>query len=461
KQKYWQLLPLNPVEQNQTYSPYSSISSMAGNVLLISPEELVRDRLLTTQEIIRFQQKPSEHVDFLHAQNCREDLLRTAYGNSYKNKKISKDFTKFRQKESYWLNDFALYMVLKTHHNDAPWYDWPDPFKERNARALDEFSKANEATIQFIKWQQFIFFKQWQALKSYANDAGVSMFGDLPIYVSHDSADVWSHPEVFNLDKRGKLTGIAGVPPDYFNKNGQLWGMPTFKWDVLKRKNYNWWVQRIRKNLELYDMLRLDHFRAFADYWEVPANQTTAIRGKWKQGPGQNLFNLIREVFPELPFIAEDLGDINDAVYQLRDSYDLPGMKVLQFAFGNTMPVSDYIPHNFTSNFVVYTGTHDNNTTRGWYRKNITSRERAQISKYLGKDINEETVAEELSRLAYASVAETVILPLQDILGLDESARMNTPASTANNWRWRFKSNALKRGAKTKLSAWVDLYNRG
>jgi 4-alpha-glucanotransferase len=370
------------------------------------------------------------------------------------------DFAKFLKQESYWLEDFALYTILKAHHNNAPWYEWPDHYKRRNAGALANFSKSNEASIRFIQWQQFIFFRQWQALKAYANSAGVAMFGDLPIYVSHDSADVWSHPDIFNVDEQGKMTGVAGVPPDYFNKNGQLWGMPTFKWDVLKRKKYNWWAQRIRKNMELFDMLRLDHFRAFADFWEVPANQTTAIRGKWKKGPGEDLFNLLREMFPGLPFVAEDLGDINEAVYQLRDRYELPGMKVIQFAFGDTMPTSDYIPHNYTSNFIAYTGTHDNNTTRGWYRKNTSSAARAQVSKYLGKRVDEQTISDELSRLAYASVAKTVILPLQDVLSLDERARMNTPASTTNNWKWRFNASALKPALSTKLSAWVALYNR-
>ncbi len=460
KQRYWQLLPLNPVGAEQSYSPYSSISSMAGNTLLISPEQLVLDGLIKPAEIKSAKVKPTDKVDWRVAQDSRRKIFRIAYQNFNRNKKLLRTFEQFCERENYWLNDFALYLVLKEHHSNKAWYVWPRPYRKRNARAIHSFSRANDDTIRYVKWQQFIFFHQWNLLKKYCNQLGIYLFGDLPFYVSYDSADVWSHTEIFNVNQAGKMTGVAGVPPDYFNDNGQLWGMPTFKWDILKDNKYNWWIQRIRKNMEMYDRLRLDHFRAFADYWEVPANHATAKRGRWKPGPGADFFTALKKTFGHLPFVAEDLGDINEAVYKLRDDFKLPGMKVLQFAFGDTMPNSDYAPHNYTSNFIVYTGTHDNNTTKGWYRKNTSTKERRQLEKYFDKMIDENNISYELSRLAYATVANTVILPLQDVLGLDERARINTPASTKNNWQWRMNPSALTSSMEKQLATWVILFNR-
>jgi 4-alpha-glucanotransferase len=460
QQRYWQLLPLNPVGPDQGYSPYSSVSSMAGNVLLISPEQLVRDNLISAADISPYKVKPSEEVDFTSAHKSREKILPLAYDNFLRKKKLVRRFSAFCKREAYWIRDFACYIVLKKLHNNRPWYEWSDEFKTRNTKAVSSFLIANAKAIRYIQWEQFVFFDQWQRLKKYCNTLGIQMFGDLPFYVSYDSADVWSHRDIFNVDSNGKMTGIAGVPPDYFNRNGQLWGMPTFKWDVLKRKKYSWWEHRIRWNIELFNMLRLDHFRAFADYWEVPAGQSTAIKGKWKVGPRHHFFHSLQKSIGALPFVAEDLGDINDAVYKLRDDFKMPGMKVLQFAFGDTMPTSVYIPHNYTSNFIVYTGTHDNNTTRGWYRNDLKEKDRHQIADYLAKPVTETIIGRELSRLGYASIANTVIIPLQDILELDEKARMNTPASVTGNWLWRFDSRSLTRQTEKDLRRWVKLYNR-
>lgn len=460
KQLYWQLLPLNPVGPEQGYSPYSSISSLAGNTLIISPEQLALDGLISLREAKAHIVRPTSKTNFKAAFAVREVLLKKAYANFLNKRKLTQSFLNFCKREAYWLNDYALYVMLKQEHQHKPWFEWPEDYKMRNKSAIDKyFTSANEG-MRYIKWQQFIFFKQWESLKAYANQLGILMFGDLPFYVSYDSADVWSHPDIFNMDKKGKMIGIAGVPPDYFNKNGQLWGMPTFKWDVLKKRNYDWWLLRIRKNMELYNMLRLDHFRAFAGYWEVPAGDKTAIHGKWKTGPKDNFFNALQRAFGDLSLVAEDLGDIDDGVYQLRSDFNLPGMKVLQFAFGNSMPQSDYIPHNYTANFIVYTGTHDNNTTRGWFRQNISQKERRQISHYFGKPVTEKNIHTALARAAYASVAKTVILPMQDILGLDEKARMNTPASIKNNWLWRLRPNAWARSKEVELLKWVTLYNR-
>ncbi|HZI24500.1 MAG TPA: 4-alpha-glucanotransferase, partial [Chryseolinea sp.] len=437
-----------------------SISSLAGNVLLISPEQMVTDGLLKETDIKPLRLDRSDRVNWRKANDSRQKLFLIAYQNFNRSKKDVASFNFFCRKESYWLDDFALFVAIKQTRHNKPWYVWPDPFKKRDPKVLSQFSIDHDQAIQYIKWQQYIFFKQWKELKRYANTAQVYMFGDLPFYISYDSTDVWAHPEIFNLRQSGKMIGVAGVPPDYFNNNGQLWGMPTFKWDVLRRKKYGWWMNRIVKNMELYDRLRLDHFRAFADYWEVPAHHDTAIQGKWKQGPRHHFFYALHQRFKGLPFVAEDLGDINNAVYRLRDDFGLPGMKVLQFAFGDTMPISDYIPHNFNSNFVVYTGTHDNNTTAGWYRKDISKRVRRQLDEYLGKPINEKNVSLELARLAYSSIADTVIIPLQDLLGLNEKSRMNTPASISRNWEWRFKDGELTVALEQKLCHWVSMFNR-
>ena len=282
----------------------------------------------------------------------------------------------------------------------------------------------------------------------------------MPFYVSYDSADVWSHRSIFALDEEGNMTGVAGTPPDAFSDDGQLWGMPVFNWAALQEQDYLWWVNRLKKNIEMFDLVRLDHFRAFADYWEVPAQDKTAKNGSWKPGPSSQFFKVMERELGELPFIAEDLGDINDPVYQLRDEFRLPGMKVLAFAFDESLPTSDYIPHNYHPNFVVYTGTHDNNTIRGWYRKDADQATRSRLQQYAGRQVAEHEVHLALGRMAYASVAKTVVLPLQDVLGLDESARMNVPSSGENNWAWRLTLGQLTLEAENTLKEWVWLYNR-
>lgn len=461
-QKYWQLLPLNPTSASSGHSPYSSVSSMAGNTLLISPERLADDGLLDKRSLRQNTMPPSNKVSYKDAERIKNTLLEKAYANFLDGKfsSLKKQFDNFCAQQSFWLDDYALYVVLKQQHKGRAWFQWPAAFRLRNERVLDSFSSSHADAILYVKWQQFIFFHQWQALKRYCRDAGIKLFGDLPFYVSYDSADVWSQPEIFSLDKKGNMTGVAGVPPDYFNKNGQRWGMPVFRWDVLKQQKYQWWIQRLRKNMELFDLLRLDHFRAFADYWEVPANEKTAINGRWKPGPGAAFFKALQKEFKKLPFVAEDLGEINQAVYDLRDRFDLPGMRVLQFAFGDTMPESEYIPHHYIHNCLVYTGTHDNNTTRGWFRRDADKATVKRLADYSGMDVREGNVHEVMTQLAYASVANTVILPLQDVLGLDGSARMNTPASVKGNWLWSFKPGMVKASVEKMLRRLTKLYNR-
>jgi 4-alpha-glucanotransferase len=297
-------------------------------------------------------------------------------------------------------------------------------------------------------------------LKEYCNNMNIQLIGDMPFYVSYDSADVWADKEIFALDENGNRTGMAGVPPDAFSDDGQLWGMPVFKWDILKNRNYDWWIERLKKNIELFDIVRLDHFRAFDEYWEVPAGETTAKNGQWKSCPGKDFFETVQKELGELPFIAEDLGEITQSVYQLRDAFHLPGMKVLQFAFGNDMPCSLHINHQHEQNFIVYTGTHDNNTTLGWYKTEASDEMKKRIRKYLAKDFNENEIYKELGRLSYSSVAKIVILPMQDVLGLDEKSRMNTPSSNENNWAWRLTPGQLSGDAEYQLKEWTFIYNR-
>jgi malto-oligosyltrehalose synthase/4-alpha-glucanotransferase len=461
-QKYWQLLPLNPTEGGTGHSPYSSYSSMAGNTLLLSPELLVEEGLLQPNELPAFQLPQSEKVAFAQAEEAKVVLFDKAY-QAYKSGRfrgLERQFAHFCIEEAAWLDDFALYLVLKQQHGGQPWYHWPQDYRQRQPGALSEFAEVHGVDLEKVKWLQFLFKKQWQALRDYCHGLGIQFFGDLPFYVSYDSVDVWANRELFSLDPAGEMQGVAGVPPDYFNEDGQLWGMPVFNWEVLKEQNYRWWVQRIRKNMELYDLLRLDHFRAFADYWEVPAGEETARRGEWKPGPGADFFTVLQKELGELPFVAEDLGDINDAVYTLRDDFGLPGMKVLQFAFGGDMPRSIYIPHHYIPNAIAYSGTHDNNTSRGWFRQDISREERQHLEQYVGRVVLEKEVHEVLARLAYASVAKTAILPLQDVLGLDESARMNMPASTEGNWSWRLQPGHLTDKQEAQLREWCRVYHR-
>lgn len=374
---------------------------------------------------------------------------------------LKKSFEEFQEREKEWLPDFALYALLKQEHGGKPWYEWEDGLKFHEQDALERMASGNEDTLQKIKWLQFIFSRQWHALKSYCNQAGVEMIGDLPFYVSYDSADVWSHRHLFALDERGNRTGVAGVPPDAFSADGQLWGMPVFKWEAHQEEGYKWWIERLRKNIELFDIVRLDHFRAFSAYWEVPAGENTARNGAWKPTPGMELFNSVENELGSLPFVAEDLGEIDQPVYALRDAFRLPGMKVLQFAFGGDMPASVHIPHNYDQNFIVYTGTHDNNTTRGWFTVEADEDTRIALERYVGRPVSSAEVSIVLARMAYGSVARIAILPVQDVLNVDSAARMNTPASSQNNWGWRLIPGQLDGIAETNLRNWTTVYNRG
>ncbi|WP_295767063.1 malto-oligosyltrehalose synthase [uncultured Mucilaginibacter sp.] len=460
-QKYWQLLPLNPTGAEQQFSPYSSVSSMAGNNLLISPQLLVEAGLLTNKEIEKFTLPVNAKVDYNEASNIKSQLLTMAYRNYTEGNfnKLEKQYERFCKKEAYWLNDFALFIALKQNFNNEPWYEWPAEYRQRKATAVKRFSGLHEATINEIKWQQFIFDRQWHDLKSYCSQLNVTLFGDIPFYVSHDSVDIWANIDGFNLDAEGRMAGVAGVPPDYFNADGQLWGMPVYRWDVMKARGYDWWIKRLKKNMELFDLIRLDHFRAFSAYWEVPAGDDTAKNGKWKTGPGNDFFNAVKDALGKLPFVAEDLGEIDEPVFKLRDEFEMPGMKILQFAFGDNVAASLYIPHNYQENYLVYTGTHDNNTTVGWFNEDVTKDIKKQIEQYTGQSVKSKNIHDVLARQAYASTAKIAILPMQDVIGADASSRMNNPSSLKNNWMWRL-TETIDENTEGKLLSWVRLYNR-
>jgi 4-alpha-glucanotransferase len=460
KQKYWQLLPLNPTDENAGHSPYSSMSSMASNTLLISVDDLAEGDLLSKEDLKNHSRPSTDKVNYREAEKIKSKLLALAYQNFTAGKFPTHAFDRFCENESYWLDDYVTYCLLKVHHEQKGWSEWPDEFRKRDSKKLAAFKSENIDTFRFLQWKQFIFNQQWTRLKQHCHSLNIKLFGDLPFYVSHDSVDVWTSPEIFSLDKRGSMYTSAGVPPDYFNDDGQHWGMPVYRWDALKENNYAWWMQRLQRNMKYFDLLRLDHFRAFVDYWEVSAKEKTAKKGQWKPGPGASFFQAVQKQFKTLPFVAEDLGDINESVYKLRDDFQLPGMVVLQFAFGDNMAQSDYIPHHHVSNSIVYTGTHDNNTTLGWMRKDADRATLKRLVNYTQRDVYPENVHDIFAHMAYGSVSNTVILPMQDVLGLNEKSRMNTPASTTENWLWRMDKDALSKKIAKKLANWVETYGR-
>lgn len=457
QQRYWQILPWNPTSAAQQYSPYSTLSAMAGNPLLISLDTLQRKGLLRKKECKSAQIADSDRVDYTQVETIKMQLLDKAYTRAVLDN--DHNFSQFCVEEAYWLDDYALFVTIRKQQQQ-PWYTWPIPLRSRNKKALSDFVTDHATDIQKEKWIQYTFFQQWRDLRQHAHSLGIGLLGDVPFYPSLDSADVWAHPSFFALKSNGLPRAIAGVPPDYFNADGQLWGMPVFDWQELKRKNYSWWIDRLRHHSRLFDKVRLDHFRAFAAFWTVPAEESSAKNGKWQPGPGADFFDKLQAALPHMPFIAEDLGDIDATVYQLRDRYGLAGMKVLQFAFGIDMPRSPHIPHQYTPQHVAYTGTHDNNTLLGWYEEELDQASRRRIARYIGVPITKYQLNEHFIKMIYASVAQLVIVPMQDILGLNASHRMNSPASTSNNWLWRMGPRAFDKKYQKKLKQITTLYNR-
>jgi 4-alpha-glucanotransferase len=453
-QSWWQVLPLGPTGYGD--SPYQCFSAFAGNPYLISPERLVEEGLLNAEDVktVSF---PRERVDFVKVIAFKDRLLSRAW-ESYRagsTPTLRAPYESFVESQREWLEDYALFIALKKAHGGRDWHAWPAELRERRSDAMVQARRTLADTVHEQQFAQFLFFRQWDRLKEYAEARGVGIIGDIPIFVASDSADVWAHPELFFLDTAGKATVVAGVPPDYFSETGQLWGNPLYRWEAHKRTGYAWWISRLRAVLRMVHLVRLDHFRGFEGYWEIPAGKPTAEIGRWVKGPGIEVFEAARQALGELPLIAENLGVITEEVEALREQLDLPGMRVLQFAF--TGPDNAFLPHNHERRTVVYTGTHDNDTTRNWYATAPKS-EREFLRKYIGQDPMD--VAWTLIRLAWASVADYALAPLQDVLSLGAEGRMNFPGKPVGNWQWRFTPEMLTREIQARLRELTEIYGR-
>jgi 4-alpha-glucanotransferase len=437
--RIWQVLPLNPPGYGN--SPYGCHSSYAGNPLLISPQRLLQESLLPESALDKAPEFDNDDVDFPAVAEFKAGLLRQSWAHFQKNATSDqRHLLDLFEADNKWLDDWALYASLKEQHRGAAWTGWPTALAMRERVAMTAAKRDLADQIVFHKYVQFLFFRQWAAVRQAAAARKIQVMGDVPIYVAGDSADVWANRALFQLDEKGEPTVVAGVPPDYFSETGQRWGNPLYRWDLLRDQKFRWWVSRFRAALRFADVVRIDHFRGFAAYWEIPASEPTAIHGRWMQGPGRALFDAVREQLGDVPLVAEDLGFITAEVHELRNAIDLPGMKILQFAFSQVN--SPHLPHCYDARTVVYTGTHDNDTAVGWF-KNASSEERHMAATYLGIDHDDQDIAWSLIRAAFTSVAQTAIVPVQDILSLGSEARMNRPGDGAANWAWRFTAGAL------------------
>lgn len=467
-QRLWQILPLGPTGYGN--SPYQCLSVFAGNPLLISLDRLVEDELLEPADLDDVASLPKDRVDYGSVMKSKMPLLKKSFQTFEKKAAPSEQaqFHVFSQQNASWLEAYSLFMALKDAHGCAAWNSWEEDVRRRQPKSVERWSKNLNREILYHRYQQYQFFKQWSELKRYCNEHGIRLIGDMPIFVALDSAVVWSHPDMFYLDASGKPTVVAGVPPDYFSETGQLWGNPLYRWDVMAEDGYAWWTERFRATHALVDIIRLDHFRGFEKYWEVPGTDIIAMNGRWVSGPGRQLFEALQRALGTLPIIAEDLGVITPEVDVLRDQLGFPGMRVLQFAFGSDPKADDYKPHNYPRNCVVYTGTHDNNTTIGWFRgedikdstQSLEEREKEKefALRYLGTDGHE--INWHFIRLALMSVADTAIIPMQDVLGLGSEARMNIPGRPEGNWRWRFTPDMLTEGVKARLKELTAISGR-
>lgn len=452
----WQVLPLGPTGFGD--SPYQCFSAFAGSPYLVSPYRLLEENLLTQSDLYDRPRFPAEKVDFGPVIKWKLQLLDRSYQHfsAQSSSAVRTEFEQFRVSNAAWLDDYALFMAIKERRGGVSWEHWPAELRKRNEQALADFRSANKDAIERQMYYQFLFFRQWAELRAYAHSKEIMIVGDAPIFVSYDSADVWAHPDLFHLDAEGKPTVVAGVPPDYFALTGQLWGNPLYNWPVHKSTGYAWWIRRMRAVLSMVDIVRLDHFRGFAGYWEVPAGSKTAEFGRWVPGPGADFLQVLSSGLGELPIIAEDLGEITPDVIRLRDQFGLPGMKILQFAFANDAE-DLFLPHNYISNCVAYTGTHDNDTSLGWYRS-ATAAETDFIRRYLGR--SGEDISWDMIRAVLASVADCAIAPMQDLLALDSSGRMNFPGKPAGNWSWRLLPNQMEAHVAERMRGLVEMYNR-
>lgn len=467
-QKIWQVLPLSPTGYGD--SPYQCFSAFAGNPLFVDLNALREQGVLSGQDLANASSLPEEHVEYVRVIDFKQGLLRKA-AQAFLADSGHADrhaFDTFCQSNSDWLDDYALFMACKRLYKDVAWVYWDVGIRQRDSAVLREWQNQLSSEIAIHQFSQFEFFRQWANVKAHCGRRGIRIMGDIPIYVAHDSADVWSHPELFRLDEQGKPSSVSGVPPDYFSATGQLWGNPLYRWDVSASSGHRWWIDRVRASLELFDFVRLDHFRGFDAYWEIPAGAKTAAGGKWVKGPGAEFFRTLQTELKDLPFVAENLGVITPEVEALRKQFHFPGMSLLQFAFGNDPQGPTFRPHNYSRKLVAYTGGHDNDTTVGWWTSSGIGestrtgedirKERDFTQAYLG--FRNEPVNWVFIRAVLASVANIAIIPLQDLLGLGSDARMNLPGTVSGNWKWRYKPKALTKEISEELRKLVLVYDR-
>ena len=450
----WQVLPLGPTGYGD--SPYQCFSAFAGNPYMVSPQLLLEQGLLKSTDLADMPAWDAQRVDFGRLYLWKPALLEKAFQRfSAEPGALQAEFAAFCAQNRAWLDDYALFMAIKETHGGGSWAGWPVPLRLREASALQAVRGSLSTAISRFSFYQFLFFRQWNALRSYAHQKSVQIIGDIPIFVAYDSSDVWGYPDLFHLDENGKPTVVAGVPPDYFSPTGQLWGNPLYKWGVHRTSGYAWWLARMQASLKLVDILRIDHFRGFAGYWEIPAGNPTAEIGRWVKGPGADFFKVVQDKMGSLPIVAEDLGVITPDVVRLRDQFNLPGMKILQFAFSG--PDNPFLPHAYPQNCVVYTGTHDNDTTRGWYAS-APEAEKDFARRYLQVDGNR--IAWDLVRAAWSSTAVFALAPLQDLLELGNAARMNFPSHLGGNWEWRMSDRPLSTELQSRIKELNWLYLR-
>lgn len=459
-QQLWQVLPLGPTGYGN--SPYASFSALAGNPLLISLEQLQEQGLLTDEDLANLPEFPVDRVDYEKVIPTKMSLLQKACENFKTNASLvqQKEFMTFCTIKAHWLDDYALFMALREAHDQKSWHTWERDISKLYPEVLEQWQQRLESEVLFHKFLQFEFFRQWSNLKQYANSQGIQIIGDIPIYVAHNSADVWAHRDIFCLDEAtGEPSLMAGVPPDYFSATGQLWGNPVYKWERLQQDEFSWWVQRFESLLEYVDIIRIDHFRGFEAYWVVDQGETTAMNGRWVKAPGEEFFQVLGEKLGKLPIMAEDLGTITPEVDELRDRFDFPGMKILQFAFGEGEgPGNPYLPFNYPRNCVVYSGTHDNNTTIGWFNQG-SEQLKGNVLRYLGT-LSPQGINWDFIRLAFSSVANQAIIPMQDILGLGGEALMNLPSKAEGNWEWRYRADAITDEIRDRLKTLTYTYGR-
>ena len=459
-QTWWQVLPLTPTDGVSGHSPYSSLSAFAANPLLVSPRRLYEDGLLGRRTLEDLLLPNTDRVDFPTVVRAKTAMFEAAFAQVERGLLDDPDFGRFLRDNGAWLNDVAMFLALRKEFNAVAWTEWPEDLAQRRPEALAQWGAKLARPILYEKFRQYCFFRQWARLRTGLAELGVSVLGDAPIYVTQDSPDVWCNRKLFKLGKEGLPTVVAGVPPDYFSKTGQRWGNPVYDWEANQAQGFDWWTARLAHNFGLFDQVRLDHFRAFAAHWEIPAEARTAKNGRWVEAPGRALLETVRQRTGALPLIAEDLGTITKDVTKLRIGLCLPGMRVLQFGFGDDHGRSPHLPHNFETLSAAYTGTHDNNTTRGWFEQDLDAAGKKRLARVLGHAPGPETVAADLMRLAAFSVARQAIYPVQDLLGLDASARMNVPARTRGNWSWRLTPGGLDSGRADQLADLTDLSGR-